>query len=140
MTPRTSAKPRFRRLVFILAVAWVAENAVEELPLICPVCGPYGSPVHIVYGLPSQEALAEARAGKIYLGGCTISADRPLWRCTRCGAEWGRLGLDWEMLFRIVTFALAVSWVAHSTVAWILGHWREWRRRRPAEFRPQGLA
>jgi|CXWL01.1.fsa_nt_gi predicted RNA-binding Zn-ribbon protein involved in translation (DUF1610 family) len=55
--------------------------------LRCPACGG-GRVVPICYGLPGPEMMEEARAGKIWLGGCEVRADNPSWHCPACGHDW----------------------------------------------------
>ncbi|MHC5111152.1 MAG: hypothetical protein ACYTHJ_14880 [Planctomycetota bacterium] len=56
-------------------------------PLQCPKCGSRHV-IPIVYGLPSDDAIAEAEAGKIYLGGCCVFRDDPEFACGECEWQW----------------------------------------------------
>jgi len=46
--------------------------------------------VPICYGLPTEEAIAEAKAGKFVLGGCAVKDAR--WCCKSCGYRWPEEG------------------------------------------------
>jgi predicted nucleic-acid-binding Zn-ribbon protein len=54
---------------------------------ICPKCG---SPdvLPISYGEPGPKMQADARNGKIILGGCIIRHSNPLKACKKCGNRW----------------------------------------------------
>jgi hypothetical protein len=55
-------------------------------PLVsCPRCRAAIQPVPILYGYPTQEAFAEADAGRIRLGGCMIGNESPEFECPACG-------------------------------------------------------
>lgn len=53
-------------------------------PAVCPACGSRDL-VPIVYGLPSTDLMAEARAGRFELGGCLVASWSPDHRCRACG-------------------------------------------------------
>lgn len=53
-----------------------AEIEYVRKQVVCPRCGSLDT-VPIVYGYPMAEAEAEARAGKIALGGCIVMPDQP---------------------------------------------------------------
>jgi hypothetical protein len=55
----------------------------------CVQCGSH-EVIPIVYGLPDAELLEQAEAGEIWLGGCVVEEDSPVWHCSDCGHEWGR--------------------------------------------------
>jgi hypothetical protein len=65
-------------------------KAKSETPGQCPKCG-VAAVRPILYGFPAPEALAAVARGEIVLGGCCIVEGAPIWHCTRCGAEGGRL-------------------------------------------------
>jgi len=44
---------------------------------LCRACDEIVRPVRIVYGLPTDETAAKARAGEFRLGGCLITGDDP---------------------------------------------------------------
>lgn len=46
----------------------------------------------IVYGMPGAELMDASMAGEVELGGCLISDDAPMFRCSQCGRTEGRLG------------------------------------------------
>lgn len=46
----------------------------------------------IVYGMPGPELVRSWERGEVELGGCCISDDLPLFRCSRCGRTSGRFG------------------------------------------------
>jgi hypothetical protein len=58
-------------------------------PKACPRCGSRDF-VPIVYGLLSEEGMAEARAGKFVCGGCML--DDPRWYCRGCNHRWPKDG------------------------------------------------
>jgi hypothetical protein len=55
-------------------------------PPRCPQCGAIGIP--IMYGYPTEEAVAQAEREEIILGGCVIEGDNPRWQC-KAGHKWG---------------------------------------------------
>ena len=58
---------------------------VKRKPKKCPQCGSTKI-ADILYGLPDYSPEFEKRieGGKIALGGCCISNDDPIWKCTEC--------------------------------------------------------
>ena len=46
----------------------------------------------IVYGMPGFELVDASARGEVELGGCVISDDAPMFRCSQCGRTEGRLG------------------------------------------------
>jgi len=46
--------------------------------------------VPICYGLPTEEAFAEAEKGEFVLGGCMVRD--ALWHCKSCGYRWPEEG------------------------------------------------
>lgn len=52
----------------------------------CPRCGALGLP--IVYGLPGPDLFEAAERGEVALGGCELSFDNPLWRCSSGECRW----------------------------------------------------
>jgi hypothetical protein len=64
------------------------ECVVEEEPLACPECGSNTNVVPIVYGYPSPELREAAERGEVFLGGCVITGDDPLWYCDDCEHGW----------------------------------------------------
>ena len=58
---------------------------VKRKPKKCPQCGSTKI-ADILYGLPDYSPEFEKRIedGKIALGGCCISNDDPIWKCTEC--------------------------------------------------------
>ncbi|HET9050584.1 MAG TPA: hypothetical protein VFO60_02710 [Candidatus Dormibacteraeota bacterium] len=63
---------------------WLGWAAARET---CPSCGGVG--VHLLYGMPGPHGAAAARSGDVALGG-PAPTDPALWRCGRCGSQWGR--------------------------------------------------
>ena len=61
---------------------------VKRKPRKCPQCGS-AKIANILYGLPifSPELEKELKDGKIELGGCCISDDDPIWKCTECEVD-----------------------------------------------------
>jgi len=53
----------------------------------CPQCSS-NEVVPISYGLPLGDAIKDAEAGKIWLGGCIVTDEDPEWHCKDCGNEW----------------------------------------------------
>ena len=72
----------------------------DEVPRDCPICrSPYIA--EIVYGLMDMSELADdSGAGRIVLGGCTLSKSSPRWRCNTCGSEWGDFAAMFERIER----------------------------------------
>ena len=54
----------------------------------CPDCQAQGSHVRVIFGLPTEADLEQAKAGKMVLGGCVRPPDAPRWVCRRCGKGW----------------------------------------------------
>lgn len=52
----------------------------------CPRCGSQSRPVPILYGLPTQWAMAAADRGDVWLGGCVVQKEN--WFCPRCESRW----------------------------------------------------
>ena len=52
----------------------------------CPSCGEEITPVEIVYGYPTAEAMEAARRRELQLGGCIVGGDDPELACPRCEA------------------------------------------------------
>lgn len=52
----------------------------------CPFCSSKDI-IKILYGMPTYETFEAAERGKIFLGGCCISANKPKWHCKACGHE-----------------------------------------------------
>ncbi len=44
--------------------------------------------VPVAYGLPGDELMRAAQAGRIKLGGCVVWEDAPNWHCRACAHEW----------------------------------------------------
>lgn len=63
----------------------------------CPNCGSENV-IEIAYGFPTDEALREAKAGNIKLGGCIISEDKPEYFCKECHHEWKRAHIDFNSI------------------------------------------
>jgi len=59
-----------------------------QKPATCPHCGS-SRVADILYGYPAfSEALEQdLAAGRITLGGCCVSDDDPVWRCTACRTD-----------------------------------------------------
>jgi len=60
--------------------------------VFCPKCGS-GKVAKILYGWPdcSDEMKKKLKSKVIVLGGCCMSKDSPVYECTVCHKEWGRL-------------------------------------------------
>ena len=54
----------------------------------CPVCGSRKQ-VPILYGLPTDDAFRRAERGELFLGGCFVSEQSPMWICSDCNKQWG---------------------------------------------------
>ncbi len=57
------------------------------VPRVCPACGSRHI-VPIVWGYPSDAAVARAVAGEVILGGCLVDEASPDWCCRACGHAW----------------------------------------------------
>lgn len=57
-------------------------------PKKCPNCGSL-IVARILYGFPaySEELEADMKAGRIAIGGCSITGDDPAWKCMECETE-----------------------------------------------------
>jgi len=57
----------------------------------CPFCNSKRV-AEILYGMPafSKELEQELKDEKIFLGGCVIHDDIPLFHCFKCGKDWGK--------------------------------------------------
>ncbi len=62
------------------------QTLIQESAPPCPACGST-EVVRILYGYPTDEALADAREDRIVLGGCIIDGDDPDWNCNACGHQ-----------------------------------------------------
>jgi hypothetical protein len=62
----------------------------SKIPGQCPKCGA-ATVRPIMFGYPTAEAEGAVARGEIVLGGCVIPEEPPIWSCTQCGAEGGRL-------------------------------------------------
>ena len=62
----------------------------EESNPRCPKCHSEDT-VRILYGLPTEEAMAAAERGEIALGGCLVDPGNPDWRCRSCSHSWADL-------------------------------------------------
>lgn len=69
----------FWSILFALPVCAAAEKKTEK----CPLCS-QNTIVRIVYGLPGEEMMEQARRGEIVLGGCVISGNDPDSECVFC--------------------------------------------------------
>ena len=58
----------------------------KRKPLKCPNCGAR-KVASIQYGMPGMELAEEARAGRIVLGGCSVTPADPSWQCTECDTQ-----------------------------------------------------
>jgi hypothetical protein len=56
----------------------------------CPKCGSSEEVVPIVYGFFDPSPKQSYREDFV-AGGWTFSAESPLWHCTLCGAQWGKV-------------------------------------------------
>lgn len=61
----------------------------QTLKLRCPDCGQLRC-VEILFGMPSEEAMAAAARGEIALGGCCMPWEPLNYRCLNCLFEWGK--------------------------------------------------
>jgi hypothetical protein len=62
-------------------------------PPLCPRCNST-KVIPIMYGDPVPEAWEAAERGELQLGGCCVEDGMPIWHCTKCGHEFGKLKLD----------------------------------------------
>lgn len=91
----------------------------------CPCCQSHAF-VPIIYGFPSEEAAARARAGGFLLGGCMLGDAS--WYCRDCGHEWPK-ERQWPTKEEHLAFRL--RWERHcrrpDVFIWILaGKLRSW--------------
>lgn len=55
----------------------------------CPNCESKNT-LKILYGMPTHEAIEQAEAGKIRLGGCCVTVGGPEYYCKDCENEWNK--------------------------------------------------
>jgi hypothetical protein len=61
----------------------------RDSPMRCPRCDSTAV-LPIIYGLPAEELRREAEAGKVALGGCSVTDNDPSRVCDDCGWTWGK--------------------------------------------------
>jgi hypothetical protein len=57
--------------------------------LRCPQCGSKDTR-RIVYGFPTDEAIAAELRGEVCMGGCLVGPQMPTRVCLACEAQWTR--------------------------------------------------
>ncbi|UCE28456.1 MAG: hypothetical protein JSW52_10515 [Candidatus Coatesbacteria bacterium] len=67
--------------------ACTGECAEEEIPA-CAECGSSENVIPIIYGYPGPELREAAERGEVFLGGCVMTGDDPLWYCKSCERRW----------------------------------------------------
>ena len=55
---------------------------IDNKQCICPNCG--GILLDIIYGMPDYTIGEKAMKGEVYLGGCMISGNDPIFHCNNC--------------------------------------------------------
>jgi len=50
---------------------------------ICPIGNHSKNVIPILYGLPNQKGLRQAKKGKVHLGGCLWDECAPKWYCRK---------------------------------------------------------
>ncbi|MCD8502748.1 MAG: hypothetical protein LRY71_15145 [Bacillaceae bacterium] len=55
----------------------------------CPKCASKNT-LKFLYGMPTHEAIEQAEAGKIKLGGCCVIVGGPEYYCNDCENEWNK--------------------------------------------------
>jgi hypothetical protein len=65
-------------------------NETKAEPPKCPECGS-SKALPICYGMPTLEAVEDAREDEVFFGGCCIPIGGPTWHCDQCEHEWGEL-------------------------------------------------
>jgi hypothetical protein len=63
-------------------------DCTEEETPACPECGSSENVIPIIYGYPGPELREAAERGEVFLGGCVMTGDDPLWYCKACGRKW----------------------------------------------------
>ena len=48
----------------------------------CPNCG--GKLIDIIYGMVDYEVGEQAKKGKVFIGGCMITGNDPIYHCNTC--------------------------------------------------------
>ncbi|MEG0873408.1 MAG: hypothetical protein RSE57_05625, partial [Clostridia bacterium] len=48
----------------------------------CPICK--SKMVNIIYGMPSSEVIVQAEKQKIFIGGCLVMENNPVYHCYNC--------------------------------------------------------
>ena len=75
-------------VVMAVSITACATPVAGDEGQTCAQCGSH-EVMPIVYGLPGPELLEQAEAGEVWLGGCVVEEDSPVWHCGDCGHEWG---------------------------------------------------
>ncbi len=60
----------------------------------CPNCG--NILVEIVYGMPDVDCFKKSEKKEIYLGGCIISDNDPIYHCNKCNRNYYDNLVDYE--------------------------------------------
>jgi hypothetical protein len=82
--------PKTLRFLSVYVICMPSKNTKSPQ---CPKCRS-DRVIPIMYGDPVPEAWAAAGRGELQLGGCCVSDGMPIWHCTKCGHEFGKLKLD----------------------------------------------
>lgn len=84
----------------------------------CPRCGSAAT-LPIAYGMPTFELGAEARAGRVELGGCVLDPGMPTRRCRRCGHGWSAASRPVDAppapATRTVAAVICADWAKHAS-------------------------
>ena len=55
---------------------------------VCPNCNQ--EMIKIVYGMPTTETFKMAQEGKVFLGGCLIMDNQPVYHCNNCQRSYSK--------------------------------------------------
>ena len=58
----------------------------DDGKILCPNCG--NEMVDIIYGMPSSEAFEDCENKKLFLGGCLIDDNQPVYHCYECNRSY----------------------------------------------------
>jgi hypothetical protein len=63
-------------------------DCTEEETPACPECGSSENVIPIIYGHPGPELREAAERAEVWLGGCVMTGEDPLWYCNDCEHSW----------------------------------------------------
>ena len=61
-------------------------------PFACSRCGSDNT-IDIIFGFPTPSTMKKAERGEVWLGGCEVTDNDPLWYCKDCKREFGKINI-----------------------------------------------